>query len=223
MVEKKQIAIVEDRTIVREGLRMLVASDPDYEVIGEAGDGHEAVHLARTLNPDLMLIDLSMPRRNGIEAIREIKKLCPVVKILVLTVHDSDEFVSASLHAGADGYVLKEANHAELMLAINSVLHGKRFISPGISEKMINGYLHGNDYTCAPSALDRLTPRERDILKLIAEGYKNKAISEMLYISAKTVDKHRENIMKKLDIHNLPALTAFAIERGLLEKEEPLC
>ncbi len=220
MDEKKRIIIAEDRTIVREGLRLLVSSNPHYSVIGEAEDGHQAVKIAVELQPDLMLMDLTMPRMNGMEAIREIKKQCPHIRVLVLTVHDSDEFVTAALHAGADGYVLKEANQTELMLAITNVLHGKRFISPGISEKVIDGYLNDRLQVKAPALIDTLTHREREILKLVAEGYKNKEIADMLCISIKTVEKHRENIMKKLDLHNVSSLTAFAIEKGLLEKKD---
>jgi len=218
MAEKKRILIVEDRTLVREGLRLLVISDERYRIAGEAEDGHAAIKAAGELQPDLILMDLSMPRMNGMEAIREIKKNCPAIKILVLTVHDTDEFIIASLDAGADGYILKDANKAELMLAIENVLEGKPFISPGISQKIITGYLSEQRPQKPKTLLQGLTHREREILKLIAEGYKNKSIAELLCISANTVEKHRENIMHKLELHNASGLTSFAIENGLIMK-----
>jgi DNA-binding NarL/FixJ family response regulator len=203
---------------VREGLRLLVTSDERYSIAGEAEDGHAAIKVARELQPDLILMDLSMPRMNGMDAIREIKKVCPAIKILVLTVHDTDEFVIASLEAGADGYILKDANKSELMMAIKSVLEGKPFLSPGISEKIISGYLSKQRPQKPKTSLQGLTHREREILKLIAEGYKNKAIAELLCISAHTVEKHRENIMHKLELHNASGLTSFAMENGLIMK-----
>jgi DNA-binding NarL/FixJ family response regulator len=218
MAEKKRILIVEDRTIVREGLRLLVTSDERYTIAGEAEDGHAAIKAARELQPDLILMDLSMPKMNGMDAVREIKKLCMSTRILVLTVHDTDEFILASLEAGADGYVLKDANKAELMLAIENVLEGKAFLSPGISEKIISGYLSKKKPQKPKSSVQMLTHREREILKLIAEGYKNKSIAELLCISANTVEKHRENIMHKLGLHNASGLTSFAIDNGLIMK-----
>ena len=218
MAEKKRILIVEDRTIVREGLRLLVISDERYSITGEAEDGHAAIKAARELQPDLILMDLSMPRMNGMEAIREIKKENPAIKILVLTVHDTDEFIIASLDAGADGYILKDASKAELMLAIENVLEGKPFLSPGISEKIISGFLSRQHPQKHKTPLQGLTHREREILKLIAEGYKNKSIAELLCISVNTVEKHRENIMHKLELHNTSGLTSFAIENGLIMK-----
>ena len=221
MEKKIRILIVEDRTIVREGLCLLVSSNPDYTIVGEAEDGRKAIKAAAELKPDLILTDLTMPNMNGMEAIREIKRQFPEMKILVLTVHDSEEFILASLQAGADGYVLKEATQSELMVAIESVLDGKRFIAPGISDKVINGYLNKKQPREQKTLFSSLTHREKEVLKLIAEGNRNKKIASILCISAKTVDKHRENIMKKLDIHNAASLTAFAIEKGLIEKTPP--
>jgi len=218
MSQKKRIVIVEDRTIVREGLRMIVSADDGYSIAGEAEDGYEAIRLAKNVRPDLMLMDLSMPKMNGMEAIGEIKRENPDIKILVLTVHDSDEFIVAALDAGADGYVLKDASQAELMIAIKNVLAGKRYLCPGISEKIINGFLD-KKVAKPKTQIDSLTKREREILKLIAEGYRNKEVSEILCISVKTVEKHRENVMKKLDLHSASSLTSFAISKGLIEKE----
>ena len=216
MTKPYRIVIAEDHTILREGLRSLLSADPEFDVVGEAEDGRDAIRCVETLSPDLVLMDLSMPRMSGLDAIKEIKKQNPVIKLIVLTVHKSEEYILATLKAGADGYVLKEATHAELVMATKNVLRGKRYLSPGISEKVIEGYLEGRKTLKTKSAWDTLTRREREILKLIAEGYKNKQIANYLYISLKTVEKHRSNLMKKLDLHNTAALTTFAVEKGLV-------
>ena len=218
MREKKQVLIAEDHTILREGLRMLLGSNPSLEVAGEAEDGLEAMHRAESLKPHLILMDLSMPKMNGMDAIKEIKKRCPDTKILVLTVHRTEEYILAALKAGADGYVLKDATHSELMLAIDCVLSGKCYLSPGISEKVIEGYLEGKKTLKTHSPWDTLTQREQEILKMVAEGHKNKDIADYLCISVKTVEKHRANLMKKLDLHSVSAVTAFAMEKGLITK-----
>jgi DNA-binding NarL/FixJ family response regulator len=219
MSQKVRIVIAEDHTILREGLRLLLSSNPNFEVVGEAGDGREAIRCAEKFKPDLILTDLSMPRMNGMEAIREIKKQSPRTKILVLTVHKTEEYILATLKAGANGYILKDSTHAELMIAVKNVLSGKHYISPGISEKVIEGYLEGRKTLKIRTSWETLTQREREILKLIAEGYKNKEIADDLCISVKTVEKHRANLMEKLNLHNVQALTAFAIEKGLIPWE----
>jgi DNA-binding NarL/FixJ family response regulator len=216
--ERQRIVIAEDYTILREGLRALISSNSDYEVVGEAGDGHEAIQRVEKLKPHLVLMDLSMPRMNGMDAIREIRKRVPETKIVVLTIHKTEECILATLKAGANGYVLKDATHDELMMAVANVLSGKRYISPGISEKVIEGYLEGRKTIKSHTSWDTVTHREREILKLIAEGYRNKGIAEYLCISVKTVEKHRANLMEKLDLHNVQALTAFAIEKGLVNR-----
>jgi DNA-binding NarL/FixJ family response regulator len=215
---KKKIVIAEDHTILREGLKALLSSSTELEVVGEAEDGREAVKLASELTPDLILMDLSMPRMNGIEAIKEIKKRNPEIKILILTVYKTEEYVLASLQAGADGYILKEANHSEFLLAIKNVLMGKHYLSPEISGKVIEGYLKGKQEHTPVTVWETLTSREREILKLVGEGYKNREIADDLFISLKTVEKHRENLMKKLDLHTASALTAYAIEKGLVSQ-----
>ncbi|MBK5100586.1 MAG: response regulator transcription factor [Desulfobacteraceae bacterium] len=218
MKKHYRIVIAEDHTILREGLRALLSSDPDFEIVGEAEDGRVAIRCVETLLPDLVLMDLSMPRMNGLEAIKDIKKQSPDTKIVALTVHKAEEYILATLKAGADGYVLKDAHHSELVLALKNVLSGKRYLSPGISEKVIEGYLEGRKTLKPASSYDTLTQREREILKLIAEGYKNKEVADYLCISLKTVEKHRANLIKKLDLHNAAALTAFAMEKGLVNK-----
>ncbi len=218
MKAKHRIIIAEDHTILREGLRSLLSSDPDLEIVGEAQDGQEAIRCVEKLKPNLVLMDLSMPRMNGLDAIKEIKKRSTETKILVLTVHKNEEYIVATLRAGADGYALKDSTHAELGIAIKNVLSGNHYISPGISGRVIEGYLEGRKPLKATSPFETLTQRERGILKMIAEGYKNKEIADYLCISVKTVEKHRANLMQKLDLHSVSALTAFAMEKGLVTK-----
>ena len=215
---EKRIVIAEDHTILREGLKSLLSLNAELVVVGEAEDGREAVRIASELKPDLLLMDLSMPRMNGIEAIKEIKKQHPEIKIIVFTVYKTEEYVLASLQAGADGYILKEANYAEFLLAIKNVLMGRHYLSPEISGKVIEGYLKGQHDHAPVTVWDTLTSREREILKLVGEGYKNREIADDLCISMKTVEKHRENLMKKLDLHTASALTSYAIEKGLVTK-----
>ena len=219
MEDKKRIFIAEDQTIVRDGLRALLSSNPNLEVVGEAEDGRELIRNIEEYNPDLILMDLSMPRMNGMEAIKEVKKLLPDTKILVLTIHKTEEYILPVLKAGADGYVLKNDTQSELMTAIKSVLEGKSYLSPGVSQRVIEGYVEGSKTVKTKSSWDTLTQREREILKLIAEGYKNREIADDLCISIKTVVKHRANLMEKLDLHNVSALTTFAIEKGLVTRE----
>jgi two-component system response regulator NreC len=219
MSRKVRIVIAEDHTILREGLRALLSSNPDFEVVGEAEDGREAIRCADELKPHLILTDLSMPRMNGMEAIKEIKRESPETKVLVLTVHKAEEYILAAFRAGADGYLLKDSTYTELVMAVNKVLSGKHYISPEISEKVVEGYLEGKKALKSKTSWETLTQREREILKLIAEGYKNKEIADDLCISVKTVEKHRANLMEKLNLHNAQALTAFAIEKGLVSRE----
>ena len=218
MENKLKIVLADDHTILREGLRALLTSDPDFEVVGEARDGREAVRCVEKLGPDLLLMDLSMPRMSGMDAIREIKKRYPATRIIALTVHKTEEYLLTTLQAGADGYVLKDATHDELVMAIKNVMGGKSYLSPGVSEKVIEGYLEGKGNSRSVSSWESLSQREREVLKLIAEGYKNKDIAADLCISLKTVEKHRANLMKKLDLHNAAALTVYAVERGLVSR-----
>ena len=218
MENKLSIVLADDHTILREGLRALLTADASFEILGEARDGREAVRCVEKLGPDLLLIDLSMPRMSGMDAIREIKKRYPETKIIALTVHKTEEYLLTTLQAGADGYVLKDATHAELITAIKNVMGGKSYLSPGVSEKVIEGYLEGKKSNRSLSSWESLSQREREVLKLIAEGYKNKEIAEDLCISLKTVEKHRANLMKKLDLHNAAALTVYAMDKGLVSR-----
>ena len=217
METRRKIVIAEDHTILRAGLRALLAAQNGLEVIGEAGDGREAIRKVDTLQPDLLLIDLSMPKLNGIDAIREIKSQHPEIKIIVLTVHKSDEYIIAALKAGANGYMLKDASQNELLLAIDYVINGKTFLSPSISDKVVDAFLNTDKKDKPAAVLDNLTAREREILKLVAEGNTNKKIADHLCISLKTVEKHRSNLMKKLDLRNTAALTAYAIEKKMVD------
>jgi two-component system response regulator NreC len=218
MRQKGRIVIAEDHTVLREGLCVLISSQEDLEVVGQAGDGREAIRQVEGLEPDLILMDISMPRMSGVEAIREIRKRIPKTKILALTVHKTEEFILEVLQAGADGYIPKDSSSNELMMAIRSVLMGKRYLCPSVSKVVIEGYLESRRPLESSAPWDTLTKREREILKLIAEGYKNKEIGDYLCISVKTVEKHRANLMKKLDLHNAAALTAYAMERGLVTR-----
>lgn len=216
MTARKRIGIAEDHTILRAGLRMLVESNPGFEVVGEAKDGLEAIKMVEAHQPDLVLMDLSMPRMNGMGAIQEIKRLVPSTRVLVLTVHKTEEYILEALRSGADGYVLKDASHRELMHALDCVLSGGSYLSSGVSDQVIEGYLTRRGEAAPSTSWDKLTQRERDILKMIAEGFRNKEIAQCLCLSAKTVEKHRSNLMRKLDLHSVSALTAFAMEKGLV-------
>ncbi|MCM8854616.1 MAG: response regulator transcription factor [Candidatus Thiodiazotropha sp.] len=218
-VDKKKIIIAEDHNILRAGLKALLTSNPQFEVIGEADNGREAIRRVIDLKPDLVIMDLSMPGLNGMDAIREIKERMPDVKTLVLTVHNEEEYVLASLKAGANGYVLKDATQNELMTAAERVLNGKTYLSAEITEKVVNSYLNTNNVNQEPvTRWDTVTQRERQILKLIAEGHTNKSMAEYLCISVKTVEKHRANLMKKLDLHSVSALTTYALEKGIINR-----
>lgn len=216
MIEKRRILLVEDHTLLRAGLRALLSQDPDIEIVGEADNGRDAVRLIGALAPHLVLMDLSMPGMNGIEALMDVKRRYPETRVLILTIHKTDEYIHESLQAGADGYILKDATQDELRIAVRSVLNGKTYLSPDISEKVINGYLGTGKPSASSGSWDILTHREREVLKLVAEGHPNKYIADYLCLSVKTVEKHRSNLMKKLDLHNASMLTSYAIEKGLL-------
>jgi two-component system response regulator NreC len=214
-MQKYTILLADDHSILREGLRALLSNTSDLEIIGEAEDGKDAIEKARQLQPQLVLMDLSMPNINGTEAIRVIKQRSPKIKIIVLTVQKAEEYVRSTLDAGADGYVLKDDTSNDLLTSIKNVQKGKIYLSPGICDKVINGYLNHPDKVRSVRSWSQLTLREREVLKLIAEGNKNREIAGCLSVSIKTVEKHRSNLMKKLDLHGVSKLTTYAIENGL--------
>jgi DNA-binding NarL/FixJ family response regulator len=219
MSRKYRVVIAEDHTILREGVKSLLSSNTNLEIVAEAADGREAMRCVEQFKPDLFITDLSMPRISGVDVIGVVKKKSPRTKVLVLTVHKTEEYILATFRAGADGYILKDSTYAELALAVKHVLNGGRYVSPGISDKVLAGYLDGRSELKERSSWETLTNREREILKLIAEGFKNKEIARDLCISVKTVEKHRANLMEKLDLHSAQALTAYAIERGLVSPD----
>ncbi|MES9814376.1 MAG: response regulator [Candidatus Thiodiazotropha sp.] len=217
--DKKTIVIAEDHNILRAGLKALLTSNPQFDVVGEADNGRDAIRRVIDLKPDLVIMDLNMPGLNGMDAIREIKERMPEIRTLVLTVHNEEEYVLASLKAGANGYVLKDATQNELMTAAERVLNGKTYLSAEITEKVVNSYLNTNNISQEPvTRWDTVTQRERQILKLIAEGHTNKSMAEYLCISVKTVEKHRANLMKKLDLHSVSALTTYALDKGIISR-----
>lgn len=218
---KKRILIVEDHNLLRQGLRSLVSTLPDFEVVGEARDGKEAIRQTLSLLPDLVLMDLSMPGMNGMEATAHIKRRLPQVRVVALTAYKTDEYVREALRAGADGYVLKDASYEELVLALRQVVNGKRFLSADVSGHLVEALLHRgepNQQAIAASPWDKLTARERSILKLIAEGRTNRGAAEYLNVSPKTIEKHRASVMRKLGLRNVSELTLAALECGLIER-----
>ncbi|MCX7708031.1 MAG: response regulator transcription factor [Anaerolineae bacterium] len=211
-----RILLVEDHAVVRAGLRMLLGSDPDMVIVGEAENGRQGVALAQELRPDVVLMDISMPDLNGIEATRQIKKACPEVAVLALTMHEDDQYFFAMLGAGASGYVPKRAAANDLIAAIRAVHAGGMFLFPSVARLLVEDYLSKRESTEA-QRLDVLTEREREVLTLIAEGKSNQEIADALVISVKTVNRHRENIMAKLNLHSRVELVRYAIEKGLIE------
>jgi DNA-binding NarL/FixJ family response regulator len=218
MRERYTVVIAEDHTILREGLKALLNASDDLRVTGEAKDGLDAIRCIKEKTPDIALLDLSMPKMGGISVIKEIAVAVPETKIVALTMHSEEEFALEAFKSGAKGYCLKTSCHNELLFAIRSVLSGKTYVSPEISDKILEGYLDSKKRLKTKSCWDTLTRREIEVLKLIGEGYRNKEIAEFLCISVKTVEKHRANIMQKLDLHNASALTAYAIDKGLVVK-----
>ena len=211
-----RILIADDHVLVREGIRALLGHHEGVEVIGEASDGKEAISLAGSLAPDLILMDISMPGLGGIEATMEIKKSWPEIKVLVLSQYDDKEYVSRLLKAGASGYILKKAMGDELMTAIRAVADGEFYLYPSIASSVVDGYLlKGEPQVDDP--YDRLTDRELQVLKLLAEGLSHKEVAETLNISAKTVVAHQSNISEKLDIHSRAGLIKFAYQKGIVK------
>lgn len=208
------ILIADDHRVVREGLRNLLAQESDLEVVGEASDGLEVVEAARSLNPDVIIMDIAMPGLNGIEATRQIVARDPAVRVVALSMYADRRFVSQILRAGAMGYVLKEAAFEELARAIRTVVGGKPFLSPTVAGFVVEEFVQQVSPTPVKS-LALLTAREQEILKLLAEGLRAREIAQELNIGQKTVEAHRQNLMNKLDMHSIAELTRFAIREGL--------
>jgi len=215
-VEKIRILLADDHTILRSGIRALLEVEPGLSVIGEAEDGRAAVSMACKLKPNVVLMDIAMPLLNGLEATRQIKIQCPDVKVLVLSMHDNEEYIRQALEAGAMGYILKDAAPGELIGAIRSVYRGEAVLSPAVTRLVIEDYLRWGG-TRPQEESDSLSPREREVLQLIAEGYTNKQIAEILSISIKTVQAHRNNLMQKLDLHDRGELIKYAIQKKIIE------
>ncbi len=212
-----RILLADDHTILRAGLRMMLNAQPDFEVVGEAQDGRQAIQEAQRLQPDVILMDITMPDMNGIEATRQIKKLLPETKVLMLTMHEHDEYVFQALRAGASGYMLKEAADTDLISALRVIQNGQFYLSPTAQSVMVGDYLQRVRTGEEKDSYSSLTEREREILKLVAEGYTNNKIAERLIISPKTVDTHRTHVMDKLNLHSRAELVKYAMRRGLLE------
>ena len=219
-MSKISLILADDHAVVRSGLRMLLEAQPEIEIIAEAESGREAVSLARSLRPDIILMDIQMPDLNGIEATKQIKKLAPETAVLALTMHEDEQYFFEMLHAGASGYVPKRAAPDELLTAIRTVARGEVFLYPSLATRLVKDYLDRAGAEEKPRIYSQLTPREYEVLIQIAEGYSNPEIAKNLVISVKTVDRHRENIMRKLNMHNRIELVKYAIRTGLIDLEE---
>jgi DNA-binding NarL/FixJ family response regulator len=215
---KHRVLIVEDHHLLRQGLRAMVAALPDFDVIAEAKDGKEAIRQAVSLQPDLILMDLSLPLMTGIEATSQIKARLPHIRIIALTAFKTEEYVHEALRAGVDGYVMKDVSYEELLAALRSVMAGKKFLSQDVSGQLVSSFLQRGTTPRSISPWEKLTVRERGILKLIAEGRTNRRAAELLNVSPKTIEKHRGNLMRKLGLCNVGELTLVALERGLIER-----
>jgi two-component system response regulator NreC len=212
--------LVDDHEIVRAGLRMLFSAEPEVEIIGEASSGEEAVAAVQDLTPEVVLMDVAMPGIGGVEATRRIKASHPQVAVLALTMHEDEEYFFEMLAAGASGYVPKRAAPDDLMSAIHIVRQGDVYIYPSLARLLVKDFLHRSEAS-APETREELTPREQEVLTYIAEGYSNREIADALVISVKTVDRHRENLMRKLQLHNRVELVKYAIEKGLISVGGP--
>ncbi len=215
-----KIFLADDHAIMREGLTLILGNEPDFEIVGESGDGMETCEMVEKVKPDVLILDISMPTISGIEAARRLKKYIPETKILVLSRHDNETYVNQLLECGISGYMLKDDVGDDLIRAVRAVFEGKIYLSPAITTGFVLNYLSlkknisGNERKTAD---DPLTPREREVLKLIAEGNDNARIGLILRISTKTVKSHRLNIMKKLDIHKVNDLVLYAVRNGFVE------
>lgn len=213
------LLLVDDHTILREGLRSLLELQPDLHVVGEAGTFEEAIELAVQLQPDVVLTDIGLPGRSGLLLVRELRKLCPAARIVLLTAHASEEYIRAGLDARADGYVLKDAGHNELITAIRAVAQGQQFLCKAVATRVVATYLNRGDTFAKQDPLHSVTSRERQVLTRIAYGHSNKIVARELNLSVKTVEKHRANLMRKLSLHNAADVTRFALNHRLMARE----
>jgi DNA-binding NarL/FixJ family response regulator len=217
-----KVVLVEDHGLVRAGLRALLEKFEDISVVGEASDGREAVQLVKRHRPHVVVMDVAMPNLNGIEAARQMIKESETVRILILSMHANEAYVLQTLRAGACGYMLKDAATTELELAIRAVARGETYLSPAVSKQVVRNLLQGDGGASQSEPLQLLTPRQREVLQLIAEGKNTKQIAYLLGTSSKTVETHRAHIMERLEIYDIVGLTRFAIRSGLVQLEEPL-
>ncbi len=212
-----RVVLADDHVLIRAGLRALLHSLPNIEVIGEASDGHEAIDVIARQQPDVVIMDIGMPGLNGVDSTRRIVKQSPDTRVIILSMHANEEYVGRALEAGAMGYVLKGAEPAELELVLKAVMRGETYLSPSIAKHLVQDYLsHRKDKT--PSLPD-LTARQREVLQLVAEGCSTKDIANRLKLSVKTVDTHRSELMHRLDIHDVAGLVRYAIRTGLVSTE----
>jgi two-component system response regulator NreC len=209
--------LAEDHLTVREGIKLLINSQPDMEVIGEVGDGLAAVKAAQNLSPDLIVMDVSMPKFNGLKATRKLKQVSPHIKILTLTRHTDDAYLQQLIESGASGYVLKQSAPSEMIRAIRTVAEGKNYLDPALTGKVFGGYVSRLS-TLRGESKAKPTERESEVLRYIALGYSNKEIAELMQISVKTIEAHKANAMRKLDIHSRIDIVRFAILQGWLEE-----
>jgi DNA-binding NarL/FixJ family response regulator len=209
------IVVADDHRVIREGLVKLLETREDFSVIGEANDGEEAVQMVLERQPDVVIMDIWMPRLSGIDATRRIGKKATNTKVLVLSMHENQSYVEEVLRAGASGYIVKNSSSTDLLQAIDAVRSGASYLSPAITQQVVDAIARPSD--AQPSRVAMLTDREREVLQLIAEGLSSKEIAVMLGVSLKTVDSHRSNLMDKLDIHKVSGLVRFAIRAGLVE------
>jgi len=215
-IKKITVLLADDHRILREGIRSLLEKEPDIEVVAEASEGGEAVAKAQQLSPDLVLMDITMPGMNGLEATRQIKALKPGVKVLILTMHESNQYISQFLRSGASGYVLKDTAAQELVGAIRAVNQGDAFLYPSIARMLVEEYLQKVQSGEERGSYDGLTDREREVLRMVAEGKTNKEIADDLSLSVRTVQAHRANLMGKLHMHDRTELVRYAIRKGLI-------
>jgi two-component system response regulator NreC len=212
MRDKIHILLADDHAVVRQGFKMILAAQPDMEIVGEAGNGREALDLAGQLQPDVIVMDVAMPELNGIEATRRVADVSPRTRVLALSMHKDSVYVREILRAGARGYLLKDSIASDLLAAVRAIARGEGYLSPGVSDAVLNDYRrHVTD------PIDLLTSREREVLQMIAEGKTNKEIATVLNLSVYTVDAHRGRIMEKLNLHSVTDLVRFAVRCGLVD------